>query len=121
MAPQTLQGADRLAAHMDALVLVPDFFKGEPLDANTFPLDTDEKKQRLQNFFATKADFQKSASVLSEVVKGAKDKFPSVGAWGAFGLCWGGKVCTTRTSSSNPLQSQTLHLEPTEVENMNST
>lgn len=31
LAPQTLQGADLLAAALNALVLVPDFFKGEPI------------------------------------------------------------------------------------------
>ena len=42
--PQLLQGADMLSAALDALIVVPDFFKGKPIQAAWFPPDTDEKK-----------------------------------------------------------------------------
>lgn len=91
-APQTLQGADRLAAHIDVLVLVPDFFEGEPLPLDAIPPDTDEKKQVMQTFLTKKADFAKNVPALLEIAKIAKERYSGVTSWGAFGLCWGGKV-----------------------------
>lgn len=43
--PQTLQGADRLAAALGVLVVMPDWFKGEPMQSDWMPPDTDEKKK----------------------------------------------------------------------------
>lgn len=92
MASQTIQGADRLASSLKALVLIPDFFKGSPLAAENFPPDTEEKKETIQKFFVEKANFTENKEVLLNVVKEAKENFPSVGSWGAYGLCWGGKL-----------------------------
>lgn len=41
LASQTIQGADLLAARLNAVVLVPDFFEGEPLKHEYFPVDTE--------------------------------------------------------------------------------
>lgn len=86
--PQTIQGADRLAQSLDAVVLMPDFFKGAKLDPNTFPPDTDEKKQRAQKFLADHADIEQNTQTLLRTTAAAKEQFPSVQSWGAFGLCW---------------------------------
>ena len=37
--------------------------------------------------------------VLGKVAEDAKVKFASVKSWGAFGLCWGGKVSITYFSN----------------------
>lgn len=92
LASQTLQGADRLASSVNALILIPDFFEGEPIGPDVFPVDSEEKKARAQKFMAEKADFAKGASTMLDVRKEAGEKFSSVESWGAFGLCWGGKV-----------------------------
>jgi len=42
--PQTLQGADRLAAALGVLVVMPDWFKGEPMSPDWMPPDNAEKK-----------------------------------------------------------------------------
>lgn len=49
---QTLQGADRLASSLTALVIIPDLCKGVVADPAWFPPDTDEKKDAAQKFRA---------------------------------------------------------------------
>jgi dienelactone hydrolase len=92
LASQTLQGADLLAGRLNAVVLVPDFFEGDALKPEYVPADTEEKKQIIAEFMAHKASFSRNATVLLEAIPEYKARFPSVGKWGAFGLCWGGKV-----------------------------
>ncbi|KAI9734882.1 MAG: hypothetical protein M1834_001962 [Cirrosporium novae-zelandiae] len=89
---QTLQGADLLAAGLKAMVLVPDFFKGEPLPLNMVPMDTDEKKAAGAKFISEKAGIPQNIDMLLKVTTEAKEKWSNVEAWGVFGLCWGGKV-----------------------------
>lgn len=54
LANQTLQGADILAKSTDSLVLVPDFFHGQPLELDVLPIDSEEKKQKFGKFFTEK-------------------------------------------------------------------
>lgn len=92
LAPQTIQGADLLASLTKTLVLVPDFFHGDPADHDWLPMDTDEKKQKLGSWFGAKADFKKNAEVLLAIRKELAAKYPAVDEHvGVFGLCWGGK------------------------------
>jgi len=84
-----------LAESLDALILVTDFFKSEPLPLSLLPPDTDEKKQFLQAFVSGKAEPGKNVEALLEVAKEAREKWSSVKNWGVFGLCWGGKVRLT--------------------------
>ncbi|KAJ5378223.1 uncharacterized protein N7496_005632 [Penicillium cataractarum] len=100
MASQTIQGADLLAARLNAVVLIPDFFDGEPLKHEYVPADTDEKKQIIADFMAHKANISRNVDVVIEAVKEYHTRFSSVRKWGAFGLCWGGKV-TVLTSGPN--------------------
>lgn len=90
--PTTLQGADRLAESLDAVVVFPDFFKGNAPSLSLYPPDTDEKKERLQHWMQTVAKAPEHYSNLLTATQEAKEKFPTVQNWGAFGLCWGGKV-----------------------------
>jgi dienelactone hydrolase len=85
-APQTFQGADMLAEGLGAVVIVPDFFKGETLPPDTFPPDTDEKKQIAGNFLAEHANVPKNMEALLQTAAEAKKQWPSVKNWGAFGL-----------------------------------
>ena len=91
--PQTFQGADRLAESIKGLLLMPDFFKGEPLSLSLYPPDTDEKKKTAMEFMAGPANIGKNVEKLVEAVKEAKRKYGNVRSWGTYGLCWGGKVC----------------------------
>ncbi|KAL7796093.1 Alpha/Beta hydrolase protein [Trichoderma ceciliae] len=100
--PQTIQGADRLAAQSGALVLVPDFFDGTGLDMNAIPNDTDEKKQKVQTFFATTANPQHNLAKLLALRRELAEKYPAAeGHWGVFGLCWGGKLAVLACGDGN--------------------
>jgi hypothetical protein len=92
--PQTLQGADRLAASLNAIVLVPDFLKGSYAQGAWFaapPVDG-EAKAAYDEFMRSLA-FPNHVGPLLQVTQAAKEKFTAAKGWGAFGLCWGGKVC----------------------------
>jgi len=102
LAPQTIQGADRLAAHTGAVVLVPDLFYGEPMSKDLAPADTDEKKQKMGAFISGPADLKKNLAKLIEIRKAVADKYPAAeGHWGVFGLCWGGKVAVLACAEGN--------------------
>lgn len=89
---QTIQGADLLAARLNTLVLVPDFFKGHGARQDWIPMDTPEKEKALMGFFKEYAQFEPNVGVLRGLVDEYKEVFPAVEKWGVFGLCWGGKV-----------------------------
>jgi dienelactone hydrolase len=93
-APQTLQGADRLASALSAVVLIPDFFRGSYVQPSWTPADTEEKKAAFAKFRAERAAVQPNVEKLLEVRRAAAGKWPGVGehGWGVFGLCWGGKI-----------------------------
>ena len=101
-APQTLQGADMLAAGLDAVVLVPDFFQGESIPHDLFPPDTDEKKQIAAKFRENQANIPRNAEVLRQTAAEAKRQWPAVAKWGAFGLCWGGKIAVLASAEGSP-------------------
>jgi len=91
--PQTLQGADRLADSLNAIVLVPDFFKGKYAQGHWFAAPpTDGEEKAAYDDFMKNAAFPNHISSLLKLEQTAKEKFPEAKLWGAFGLCWGGKV-----------------------------
>lgn len=92
LAPQTLQGADLLAAALNALVLVPDFFKGEPAQGAWFADGEENDKKKAEFMSKLPGTFGTGAKELLDVVEAAKKKWSAVEGWGANGLCWGGKV-----------------------------
>ncbi|KAH8894809.1 dienelactone hydrolase family protein [Thozetella sp. PMI_491] len=102
IAPQTIQGADRLSAHLDALVLLPDFFNGAAAQDAWFPPDTDEKKALMKQFMTDVANVGAVVEKLIEVRKELGEKWPSVDDHvGAFGLCFGGKVAVLASAADN--------------------
>lgn len=90
VASQTIQGADRLAAHASALILVPDLFEGKALDKGAIPPDTPEKQALLQEFMSGSADITSNIDKVVKIRKAIGDKWPSIEDHiGIFGLCWG--------------------------------
>ena len=102
MVPQTLQGADLLSASLDAIVLVPDFFHGETAKAEWLGRDTPETKAAWSDFLTCVASFEKNAPVLLQIAEEAKAKYASAARWGAYGLCWGGKILALISGAGTP-------------------
>lgn len=105
--PSTFQGADRLYQATGALVVVPDFFKGEPLPLSAFPPDTEEKKALLAGL-REKANPALHIPALLQAAEELKAKgFESLGS---FGLCWGGLLTAlTSTEGSKFKAAGTAH------------
>jgi hypothetical protein len=51
-------------------------------------------------FFAKAMAIDKHTKALVDFTAAAKEKWSGVESWGAFGLCWGGKVCISSSSFS---------------------
>ncbi|PYH98114.1 2-dehydropantoate 2-reductase [Aspergillus ellipticus CBS 707.79] len=99
---RTLQGADLLAARLNAVVLVPDFFKGAAAQVDWLPPNTDEKVAALTAFMSSSASIPDAVSVLAKAVPEYRARFPSAKNWGAIGLCWGGKVTVLLSGADTP-------------------
>lgn len=88
----TLQGADMIAHSTKMKVIVPDLFRGKPLGAGIFPLDSQEKVDRLNQFMAEEGNPEKRAEDLRAIAKALRKQ--GVTALGVYGLCWGSKPAT---------------------------
>ncbi len=71
---------------------MPDFFEGKPADISWYPPDTDEKGQKLGEFFKTTAAPPKTVEKVKSVMNELKSSNPGIKEWGVVGYCWGGKV-----------------------------
>lgn len=93
-----MQGADILAYgdhEQPYKVYMPDFFEGEAADISWYPPDTQEKGEKLGNFFSTKAAPAKTLPRIPKCVqelKGGDAK--GIESWAVVGYCWGGKMVT---------------------------
>lgn len=74
---------------------MPDFFEGQPADITWFPPQTEEHKQKLGNFFQTKAAPPANLPKIPSFVDEANKLAPNGKAfesWSILGYCWGGKI-----------------------------
>jgi len=88
---QGAQGADILAEQADALIVIPDVFKGDQLTESDFAGD-EASKARVQKWFGSTGNFInhfEGIYALSAALK--TDGYTKVGL---IGFCWGGKVVT---------------------------
>lgn len=93
--PQTLQGADLLAAQTGAVTFVPDVLENKYALKAWFPPDNEEKRNALQTFLKGCAVPPLILPKVNAWLAEAKSKYPSVEKWGILGLCWGGKASIT--------------------------
>lgn len=101
-AKQSLQGADRLAAHLDALVLAPDLLQGNYVQPDWLPPNTPEKQKLFADFRAGPGSIPKAVENLLAVRKEVGAKYPSVeGHVAVGGLCWGGKPSVRACGEGN--------------------
>lgn len=109
--PQTQQGADLLAASLNASVYMPDFFAPDsPFPIDRFPPKTQEDKDALQAFFAGPAKPEKALEGLlrvGEELRKENKKFV-----GVYGMCWGGKVAILSGSNKYPIFDAVAALHP---------
>ncbi|KAL1857996.1 hypothetical protein Plec18170_003220 [Paecilomyces lecythidis] len=115
LAIQTIQGADLLASRLNAVVLVPDLFHGDAARHEWFPPDNQEKKDLLAAFISSKAAFPANVEALWELVGASKIKFSRVQNWGAYGLCWGGKVAVLLSGPNTPFTA-TAQTHPAQID-----
>ncbi|KAL6715288.1 hypothetical protein ACLMJK_007553 [Lecanora helva] len=99
----TLRGADLLASSLPGLVVMPDLFNGDPADPDWFPTDTEEKARALEKF-KPKAYNATLVPTMIQSAANAKLKWPSVQAWGCFGLGWGGKLVAQASGMGTPFK-----------------
>jgi dienelactone hydrolase len=115
---QSIQGADILATSdkdNNYQVFIPDFFEGSPADISWYPPDTDEKGQKLGNFFQTTGAPPASAARIPGLIKAFNDHNPSIKSWGVVGFCWGGKIVSL-TSGKDTLYKAAAECHPAMVD-----
>ncbi|KAL2802907.1 hypothetical protein BJX63DRAFT_425693 [Aspergillus granulosus] len=71
-------GADILAARLNALVLIPDFFDGDGVKPEWFPTDTEERHGLLMDFVARRANWTEAAERIPGLVAAYQGVFPGV-------------------------------------------
>ncbi|KAB5558075.1 dienelactone hydrolase family protein [Coniochaeta sp. 2T2.1] len=103
LAPQTIQGADRLATLTNSLVLVPDWFRGDYCQPRWMGEGASaEDKAALAAFVERQVNFARTVEKLIEVRKEVGNRWREVeGHVGVFGLCFGGKVAVLATGEGN--------------------
>jgi dienelactone hydrolase len=91
-APQTLQGADLMAAALSSLVIVPDLLNGYYMKSEWMQVSNEENDKAKAEFMKHAATLEAHSKKMLEVIQEGKEKWGSVKSWAALGLCWGGKV-----------------------------
>ncbi|KAE8343543.1 hypothetical protein BDV24DRAFT_128494 [Aspergillus arachidicola] len=113
---QTIQGADILATANEQKyrVFMPDFFEGQPADISWFPPQTDDHKQKLGNFFQTKAAPPSTLSKIPDVVSEANKLAPNgeFESWSILGYCWGGKITALASGKDNKIFKAAVQCHP---------
>ncbi|GES63202.1 dienelactone hydrolase family protein [Aspergillus terreus] len=113
--PQTLQGADILSTSNEKKyrVFMPDFFEGQPADITWFPPQTDDHKQKLGNFFQTKAAPPNTLSKIPAIVSEANKLAPNGQFdWSILGYCWGGKIACLASGQENTIFKAAVQCHP---------
>jgi len=113
--PQTLQGADILSTSNEKKyrVFMPDFFEGQPADITWFPPQTDDHKQKLGNFFQTKAAPPNTLSKIPAIVSEANKLAPNGQFdWSILGYCWGGKIACLAAGQENTIFKAAVQCHP---------
>lgn len=82
--------------------MIPDFFKGAPVQLENYPPDTDVKKANLQAFFKGPADPVSNVKIVKELLPKLKEQYPEVEKWALVGLCWGGKIVSLLSGADSP-------------------
>ena len=82
-------------------MVLPDLLEGAHPDFAWLPADTPEKQARVRGWFDAHGDYRRSQPKLLRARAAAGRRFPGVGSWGVFGLCWGGKPAVLASGEGN--------------------
>jgi len=103
---QVLQGADILAysdPNNTYVVLYLDFFDGSPAEASWFAPDSKDGQAKIGGFFSTTAAPPAALARVPPFIAEVTAKH-GIEAWGALGLCWGGKIVSLGGDFSNTVK-----------------
>ncbi|RMZ81170.1 hypothetical protein DV737_g2637, partial [Chaetothyriales sp. CBS 132003] len=92
--PQTIQGADILAASdkdRPKQVFIPDFWDGNAANIDWYPPDTEEKQKSFTSWFGNAVP-SKHLPRVPGLLDAAERFNPKIKSWGTIGYCWGGKM-----------------------------
>ncbi|KAJ5283087.1 hypothetical protein N7505_001067 [Penicillium chrysogenum] len=107
---QTIQGADILATSTDQ--------KYRPRRHLVVSPTTQEHKEKLGNFFSTKAAPPQTLSKIPNVVAEGNKLAPggNFQSWSILGYCWGGKIATLASGAENKLFKAVAQCHPAMVD-----
>ncbi|KIM71412.1 hypothetical protein PILCRDRAFT_830347 [Piloderma croceum F 1598] len=92
--PQTQQGADIIASSLKTTVYMPNFFEPkEPFPTSKHPPKSDQDKADLQAFFGPDGAAYPPANINKLVQFAQLLKSNGSKSVGAYGYCWGAKIC----------------------------
>lgn len=86
------------------------------LSGNRYPPDTKEKGEALGKFFSTTGAPPKTADRIPGLVKEIEKLYPNIKTWGIIGFCWGGKVVSLVTSTSETQFKAAVECHPAMVD-----
>jgi len=107
--PQTQQGADMIASGLKTVVYMPNFFEpNEPFSISKFPPKTDQEKAELQAFFGPGGAAFPAGNIGKLVSFAATLKTNGYKRVGAYGFCWGAKICISSGTQDTPLDAAAM-------------
>ncbi|KAK9462025.1 Alpha/Beta hydrolase protein [Lipomyces oligophaga] len=112
--PNTFQGCDYLALNTESapLVIMPDFFKGEPLDPKKVGLVVDKTvvvDPTYREKWSTQNSVPNHVPYLEKLLPWIQTRFPSVEKIGLYGFCWGGKFAVVAAKSKMVQSAVLIH------------
>lgn len=111
----TLQGADILA-NAGYLVVMPDFFEGEPADPQWLADKSEENQKKLKSFLGRLRDASPFLTKIDALLPELGKVYPTVEKWGSVGFCWGGKIVSVTSASPDTPWSVGVQSSPAQVD-----
>ncbi|OCL15168.1 dienelactone hydrolase [Glonium stellatum] len=94
LVPPTIRGADLLAELTNSVVVLPDYFHGQPALISWITEDgspVEETKDQYIKFVAEKAQAPENLPNVLKSMEEVKRHWPDINTWGGLGIGWGGK------------------------------
>ncbi|KAF3940798.1 hypothetical protein ABW19_dt0200636 [Dactylella cylindrospora] len=99
---QNFAGADTLSKGLNCLVIMPDVLGDAVIPENHTTVPEAERNAIIARFMGKVGDFSGLRQDVLDGVAKWKKVWPSIERWGAFGLCFGGKVVAVTSREGTP-------------------